>query len=570
MKLILYKNKAESNRLDKSDYLEKIYELDGTLRDKCSIISPIIQVQLVELTKICQCNYAYIADFGRYYYIDDVVGEYNSIVTLYMRSDPLMSFKKPILDLDVVALRNEYNYSYKLVDEKLPSKCDVNIKRLYGHFDRPKGELNYVITYATISDINTTDKGVLSNGSQILVVNRAFINHLIKFTNGDDTYKELLPNIWAEKSMYQSEPWESIIGIKALPFSLDSLIDEGILEEYPVYSSTPGSVVHSIMIGKNKIFGFGASSKCYKLSETYCSNEYNICIEKGNDAYISFENFNFDDIDFINYAPYTKTSLFIPYYGFEDIDSYILSKFAGIRIEYYINLITCSCDIVLVCYTLTGLLYKYKILSTNIGGDVYITQTNSNQKEFKRTIATIGAITNGLSLGANYVSGINATNRAVSSNKLTSKYKNLSRGEKSALTRNIKSSGLAENNENLISSAINYAGNTTIDFMSANLDKFSAGHSSSEVISWISCRESPFIICTVVPIADYGRTTNYAHLIGRPSEYSGRLGDLYGYTEICGVHIEFNQLNFTPLVDEIEEIENTMRSGIILPDKPAS
>ena len=131
MKLILYKNKAESNRIDKSDYLEKIYELDGTLRDKCSIISPIIQVQLVELNKICQCNYAYIADFGRYYYIDDVVGEYNSIVTLYMRSDPLMSFKDPILDLDVVALRNEYNYDLDLVDDKTVMSTKVKTATIY-------------------------------------------------------------------------------------------------------------------------------------------------------------------------------------------------------------------------------------------------------------------------------------------------------------------------------------------------------------------------------------------------------------------------------------------------------
>ena len=39
MKIILYKNKAENNRLDKTDYLEQIIEMEGALQEECSLTS---------------------------------------------------------------------------------------------------------------------------------------------------------------------------------------------------------------------------------------------------------------------------------------------------------------------------------------------------------------------------------------------------------------------------------------------------------------------------------------------------------------------------------------------------
>lgn len=143
MKLYLYQCLCENNRLDKRSYLTQLFELDGTLREECSLITPVIQVQLIELAKIIKANYAYIPDFGRYYYIDDIIGERTGIITLYMRSDVLMSFREGILNLDVFCSRNEYDFSTDLIDNLLPSKVDYDIDIQSFAADLPSSSYNY-------------------------------------------------------------------------------------------------------------------------------------------------------------------------------------------------------------------------------------------------------------------------------------------------------------------------------------------------------------------------------------------------------------------------------------------
>ena len=62
----LYSNTAETNRVDKTNFLTLKATLQGNLKEKTSIINPIINF---ELSDVPDFNYVYIAEFNRYYFI---------------------------------------------------------------------------------------------------------------------------------------------------------------------------------------------------------------------------------------------------------------------------------------------------------------------------------------------------------------------------------------------------------------------------------------------------------------------------------------------------------------------
>ena len=46
MQIVLYNSNAEKNRLNKNGYLKKIIEMDGTLRNTCSVSNPVVNIEL--------------------------------------------------------------------------------------------------------------------------------------------------------------------------------------------------------------------------------------------------------------------------------------------------------------------------------------------------------------------------------------------------------------------------------------------------------------------------------------------------------------------------------------------
>lgn len=76
----------------------------GTLKEETSIISPVV---LMELENPSSYNYAYIPEFGRYYFINDIVSVRKGLWRISMQVDVLESFKNYILDLGVILSDSE-------------------------------------------------------------------------------------------------------------------------------------------------------------------------------------------------------------------------------------------------------------------------------------------------------------------------------------------------------------------------------------------------------------------------------------------------------------------------------
>ena len=94
----LFKTASENNRVVKTLTDEK--QLSGELRNQTSVLNPSIRIESAD--NISTYNYAYISEFGRYYYITDIVSVRTNCWTVSLRCDVLMSYKDEIQGLNVI------------------------------------------------------------------------------------------------------------------------------------------------------------------------------------------------------------------------------------------------------------------------------------------------------------------------------------------------------------------------------------------------------------------------------------------------------------------------------------
>lgn len=125
MDITLSVTHSEKNKLEK--VLNDSQVFTGTLRGTTSVISPEIDLEIENPTGF---NYAYIPDFGRYYFISDMVSVRAGLWKISMRVDVLMSFKSDILNSQGIIVDTEsvnadaYQY-HDSWNTKVKNKTDI-------------------------------------------------------------------------------------------------------------------------------------------------------------------------------------------------------------------------------------------------------------------------------------------------------------------------------------------------------------------------------------------------------------------------------------------------------------
>lgn len=114
MKLKLYNNLSDKIVVDKK-ITQLGSTLNGTLRENCSVIDPIIKVEGIVGSNLTKCNYAFIEEFGRYYYVTNIVCVGN-LFELHMHVDVLMTYRRSIRSNSAVVSRQEKLYNLYLQD----------------------------------------------------------------------------------------------------------------------------------------------------------------------------------------------------------------------------------------------------------------------------------------------------------------------------------------------------------------------------------------------------------------------------------------------------------------------
>ena len=122
MNILLYKTTNANNDLNKT--ISDKVELVGALREASSIIAPSILIQ----SNPIGYNYAYIPEFGRYYYIKNITAFRKGAYIVDLKCDVLMSFKEEILNMSGIVSRLTDGDDYATRDIK--TKCLERHRRL--------------------------------------------------------------------------------------------------------------------------------------------------------------------------------------------------------------------------------------------------------------------------------------------------------------------------------------------------------------------------------------------------------------------------------------------------------
>lgn len=116
----LYKNNSPKIQIEKD--LTSVSTVSGVLKDETSIIDPVV---IIQVASVPGCNYAYIEQFGRYYYITDITSIRNGLWEISMHVDVYMSFADEIKSNSAVLARQQYLYNMYLTDNMLPLRAET-------------------------------------------------------------------------------------------------------------------------------------------------------------------------------------------------------------------------------------------------------------------------------------------------------------------------------------------------------------------------------------------------------------------------------------------------------------
>ena len=134
MTINLFQNNSDANVVSKS--LTDKGTVTGTLREGCSIIDPIIKIEGISGSDLPYLNYLEIVEFGRYYYIRDIV-LVGKLFEVHCHIDVLETYKDQIKPLPAIIARQAHNYNLYLQDGLIKEYANphIEIKQFPNAFD---------------------------------------------------------------------------------------------------------------------------------------------------------------------------------------------------------------------------------------------------------------------------------------------------------------------------------------------------------------------------------------------------------------------------------------------------
>ena len=143
MTITLFSCSSEITAVNKT--MTELISLTGTLREQSSIIDPTITVE-GSASQIVAANYAYIPEFGRYYFINGVESVRSGLWRLSMHVDVLYTYREQIKTNSAIIERNEIEYDLKLNDGLFQTQQNPRIAQ----FPFPSGftTTNFVLAVA--------------------------------------------------------------------------------------------------------------------------------------------------------------------------------------------------------------------------------------------------------------------------------------------------------------------------------------------------------------------------------------------------------------------------------------
>lgn len=129
----MMRNDDPYNKISKNPV--SIRQLTGELKDEASIVDPVILIE--HRGTLTDCNYAYIPEFQRYYYITNITAVRTNLWRVSMHCDVLKTFSEGILGSPCIVARssNKFNMLLNDTDYKVFQNPWVLIQNFPNGFD---------------------------------------------------------------------------------------------------------------------------------------------------------------------------------------------------------------------------------------------------------------------------------------------------------------------------------------------------------------------------------------------------------------------------------------------------
>lgn len=545
MKVILYNNNAERSKVNKTLLLTNPIEYNGTLREECSITNPIIEFQHVG---VITSNYAYIEEFNRYYFIDEVVSVRNNLWRVSMVVDVLMSFKDDINNVQGIVSRQEFEYNPLLKDDLLPLKLSRKLQHIYGvmNYDNIfrgvwSGKEQHCYALCVFSGVGLSYSSGENNILEGATLSHSPFNvscqiYALTYTELEDFLKEI--SSFDFGAIFLGEKSDYIISVRVYPNDL-----------------AQGANISNdqrILINKRYMV-----TKGYELLPKTIVDGNNIVSKEGLFEVINVKQWTsdvFTDKKFLLYPPYTDCKLYLPYYGMVDFDFKSLNTELNGKsydsIGIYISFDYMSGQ---ASYSIYPIEWKngqatklgavpINTYTFNLGVDVPISSNREATVKNNLILSSVKtAINAGLAIGGIPLS-MEQTKASYSKrlDRPTKKAKKM--GEYAGIQAGLDSANIATN------------------YIDSVLQAMSYNPSTYEGDGFINYSHAYFP-CLILNMPVIEEPNDYAHLYGRPSMTNDVLSNLNGFTVMANFHLD----NFPYcLNEELEEIEQLLKEGVIL------
>ena len=291
---------------------------DCKLKEECSILTPNIKLDL-GLSTAPSFNYAYISDWGRYYFIKNWTF-YNRLWEADLEVDVLGTYKTEIGNSSMYVLRSASNYDVKVIDTFYPTKYENQFNKSEGVvYYNGKALPNYFNSdweegYFCLSLLGSTTYGV-----EYVITNKTGFKSLLNTLLSLSTDILDMGDMSAGLARQIANPIQYILAVYWIPAFGDSVIDGGnnYTTKLGYYEITiPYARSYSPIVGSSSQLEFTMTLDIHKHPQSSARGDY------------------------VNCNPYTKLILrFLPF-GIFELDTSKLSAATTIDLQWYIDIAT--------------------------------------------------------------------------------------------------------------------------------------------------------------------------------------------------------------------------------------
>lgn len=115
IKLGNFSKRVNSTKTPTATDLAAFTEYTVTYKKPTSLRSPVVEIA----TDVRTYDYAYISDFGRYYFVSDVISLHNGLTEYHLEADPMASQKTAIGNTSARIAFSSYGYNTMIKDPRL-------------------------------------------------------------------------------------------------------------------------------------------------------------------------------------------------------------------------------------------------------------------------------------------------------------------------------------------------------------------------------------------------------------------------------------------------------------------